>query len=242
MPRALRARARGAADDRRRGAARDPAAGAGPPLPQAGESGLRLLRRIAAGVDPESLDAYRAHGGYAALDRALELGRAGVLHEVAESHLLGRGGAAFPTGTKWEAVARQPAQPHYLVCNADESEPGTFKDRVLMEGDPFALVEAMTIAAYATGCEHGYVYVRAEYPLAHARLENAFAQARAAACSATTSSAPASRSTSSCASARARTSAARRRRSSSRSRAIAASRATSRRSRSRSASSASRPS
>ena len=152
----------------------------GPALPQAGESGLRLLRRIAAGVDPESLDAYRSQGGYAALDRALELGRDGVLHAVAESNLLGRGGAAFPTGTKWEAVARQPAQPHYLVCNADESEPGTFKDRVLMEGDPFALVESMTIAAYATGCEHGFVYVRAEYALAHTRLENAFAQARAA--------------------------------------------------------------
>ena len=76
---------------------------------------------------------------------------------------------------------RAPAgAPHYLVCNADESEPGTFKDRVLMESDPFALVEAMTIAAYATGCEHGYVYMRAEYPLAHARLEHAFAQARAA--------------------------------------------------------------
>jgi NADH-quinone oxidoreductase subunit F len=152
----------------------------GPALPQAGQEGLRLLRRIAAGADPESLDAYRAHGGYAALDRAIEFGRDGVLHAVAESHLLGRGGAAFPTGTKWEAVARQPAQPHYLICNADESEPGTFKDRVLMEGDPFALVEAMTIAAYATGCAHGFVYVRAEYPLAHARLENAFAQARAA--------------------------------------------------------------
>ena len=112
--------------------------------------------------------------------RALELGPAGVIRAVSESHLLGRGGAAFPTGTKWEAVARQPARPHYLVCNADESEPGTFKDRVLMESDPFALVEAMTIAAYATGCEHGFVYVRAEYPLAHARLEHAFAQARAA--------------------------------------------------------------
>ena len=152
----------------------------GPALPQAGSGDLRLLRRIAAGVDPESLDAYRSHGGYAALDLALGLGRDGVIHAISESHLLGRGGAAFPTGTKWEAVARQPAQPHYLICNADESEPGTFKDRTLMEGDPFALVESMTIAAYATGCEHGYVYVRAEYPLAHARLEHAFAQARAA--------------------------------------------------------------
>ena len=151
----------------------------GPPLPQAGADGLRLLRRIGAGVDPESLDAYRAHGGYAALRRAVELGAAGVLREVSESRLLGRGGAAFPTGVKWEAVARQPVRPHYLVCNADESEPGTFKDRVLMENDPFALVEAMTIAAYATGCEHGFVYVRAEYPLAHERLEHAFAQARA---------------------------------------------------------------
>ena len=152
----------------------------GPPLPQAGADGLRLLRRIAAGVDPESLDAYRAHGGYEALARALELGRDGVIEAVDASHLLGRGGAAFPTGAKWRAVAGQQALPHYLVCNADESEPGTFKDRTLMESDPFALVEAMTIAAYATGCEHGFVYVRAEYPLAHARLENAFAHARAA--------------------------------------------------------------
>jgi NADH-quinone oxidoreductase subunit F len=151
---------------------------AGPPLPQAGEPGLRLLRRIAAGADPTSLDDYRAHGGYAALRRALELGPAGVLREVADSKLLGRGGAAFPTGVKWEAVAKQPVRPHYLVCNADESEPGTFKDRVLMEGDPFAIVEAMTIAAYATGCEHGFLYVRAEYPKAHERLEHALAESR----------------------------------------------------------------
>jgi NADH-quinone oxidoreductase subunit F len=150
----------------------------GPPLPQAGEPGLRLLRRIADGVDPTSIDAYLGVGGFASLRRALELGPAAVVREVAESRLLGRGGAAFPTGAKWEAVARQPAQPHYVVCNADESEPGTFKDRVLMEGDPFALVEAMTIAALATGSSLGYVYVRAEYPLAHARIEGAIAQAR----------------------------------------------------------------
>jgi NADH-quinone oxidoreductase subunit F len=150
----------------------------GPPLPQLGEPGLRLLRRIGV-ADPESLDSYRAQGGYSALRRALELGPIGVLREVTESLLLGRGGAAFPTGVKWEAVAKQPARPHYLVCNADESEPGTFKDRVLMEDDPFALVEAMTIAAYATGCERGFLYVRAEYPLAHVRLENALTQARA---------------------------------------------------------------
>src|SRR3954447_18510757 len=151
----------------------------GPPLPQAGAEGLRLLRRMAAGLDPESLDDYIAHGGYKALERAHALGPEEVVKEVVESKLLGRGGAAFPTGIKWQAVFAQPAQPHYLVCNADESEPGTFKDRVLMESDPFALVEAMTIAALATGCSQGYIYVRAEYPLAHRRLENAFAQARA---------------------------------------------------------------
>src|SRR5207249_11377368 len=90
------------------------------------------------------------------------------------------GGALFPTGRKWDAVARAAALPHYLVCNADESEPGTFKDRVLMEEDPFAVVEAMTIAAFATGCEQGYIYIRGEYPLAAARLQGALAQARTA--------------------------------------------------------------
>jgi NADH-quinone oxidoreductase subunit F len=150
-----------------------------PGLPQQGDPGLRLLRRMSEGVDPASLDSYRSHGGYAALRRAFEIGQQEVLREIADSKLLGRGGAAFPTGTKWEAVARQPAHPHYLICNADESEPGTFKDRVIMEGDPFALVEAMTIAAFATDCRHGYVYVRAEYPIAHARLEQAFELARA---------------------------------------------------------------
>jgi NADH-quinone oxidoreductase subunit F len=98
---------------------------------------------------------------------------------VTDSKLMGRGGAAFPTGRKWEAVARQPAHPHYLVCNADESEPGTFKDRVLMEEDPFALVEAMTIAGYAADCARGYIYIRGEYPLALARLANAIETARA---------------------------------------------------------------
>ena len=90
-----------------------------------------------------------------ALARALELGPEAVIAEVTASKLVGRGGAAFPTGRKWAAVAAQPAQPHYLVCNADESEPGTFKDRVLLEGDPFAIVEAMTIAAFATGALAG---------------------------------------------------------------------------------------
>ncbi|HEX4679435.1 MAG TPA: NADH-ubiquinone oxidoreductase-F iron-sulfur binding region domain-containing protein [Gaiellaceae bacterium] len=150
----------------------------GPPLPQAGQPGLRLLRRIAAGVDPESIDAYIQAGGFESLRYARELGPEAVLREVTESRLLGRGGAAFPTGVKWEAVAKQPALPHYIVCNADESEPGTFKDRVLMEQDPFALIESMAVAALATGSSHGFIYVRAEYPLAHRRLQNAIDLAR----------------------------------------------------------------
>jgi NADH-quinone oxidoreductase subunit F len=147
------------------------------PLPQAGDPSLELLARVGE-VDPVSLDDYRARGGYQALRRALELGGAGVIRELKDSRLMGRGGAAFPTGVKWEAVAQQPARPHYLICNADESEPGTFKDRVVIEGDPYALIEAMTIAAYATGCEHGYVYLRGEYPQAHAILGAAIAEAR----------------------------------------------------------------
>src|SRR5437867_2131071 len=102
------------------------------------------------------------------------------LREVLASKLLGRGGAAFPTGRKWEAVAKAKARPHYLVCNADESEPGTFKDRVLMEEDPFAVVESMTIAGVAAGCERGYVYIRGEYPLAAQRIARAVTHARAA--------------------------------------------------------------
>ncbi|WP_431898291.1 NADH-ubiquinone oxidoreductase-F iron-sulfur binding region domain-containing protein [Nonomuraea sp. bgisy101] len=147
-------------------------------VPQAGEPGLVLLRRVGV-VDPSSLDDYRANGGYQALRRAFELGPAGVIREVSDAGLVGRGGAAFPTGRKWDATARQPDQPHYLVCNADESEPGTFKDRVIMEGDPYALLEAMTIAAYATGCRKGYLYIRGEYPRATAALETAIRTARA---------------------------------------------------------------
>jgi NADH-quinone oxidoreductase subunit F len=149
-----------------------------PLVPQAGQSQLRLLRRVGV-VDPESLDDYRRLGGYGALRQALELGPEGVVREVLDSRLVGRGGAAFPMGRKWDAVAKAPARPHYLICNADESEPGTFKDRVVMEADPFALIEAMTIAAYATGCERGFLYIRGEYPLARRRIEGALEQCRA---------------------------------------------------------------
>jgi NADH-quinone oxidoreductase subunit F len=152
-----------------------PSEGSLGPQPRAG---LRLLRRVGI-VDPRSLGDHRAHGGYEALRAAIDLGPEGVIREVKDSKLLGRGGAAFPTGVKWEAVAKQPVRPHYFVCNADESEPGTFKDRVVMEEDPFALVEALTIAGFATGSERGYLYVRGEYPRATEMLSNAIDQARA---------------------------------------------------------------
>ena len=134
--------------------------------------GLRLLGRVGV-IDPSSLDDYRAHGGYEMLRRAVEMAPEGVIVELKESKLLGRGGAAFPAGVKWEAVLGQPARPHYFVCNADESEPGTFKDRVLMERDPFAVIESLTIAGFATGSEKGFVYIRGEYPHATSMLERA---------------------------------------------------------------------
>ncbi|MBA3287696.1 MAG: SLBB domain-containing protein, partial [Acidimicrobiia bacterium] len=142
-----------------------------------GDPSLVLLARIGR-VDPASIDDYRAHGGYEALRHALEIGAVAVVRDVTESGLVGRGGAAFPTGRKWDAVAHQSVRPHHLVCNADESEPGTFKDRVLMEGDPYALVEAMTIAGFATGCEHGWLYLRGEYPRSRRALEHAIVEAR----------------------------------------------------------------
>ena len=148
-------------------------------VPQMGQPQLQLLRRAGL-ADPTSLDDYVAHRGYRALDQALAMGAEAVIAEVTDARLLGRGGAAFPTGRKWSAVAAQPAQPHYVVCNADESEPGTFKDRVLMELDPFAVVEAMTIEGFATGASKGYLYIRGEYPLAESRIRGAIESARAA--------------------------------------------------------------
>jgi NADH-quinone oxidoreductase subunit F len=137
----------------------------------------RLLKRVGT-VDPTSITEFRAHGGFEGLRRALEIGPDAVIKEVIDSRLMGRGGAAFPTGRKWDAVAKQAARPHYLICNADESEPGTFKDRVLLDGDPFAIVEAMTIAGIATGCERGFVYIRGEYPLGAERMQHAINESR----------------------------------------------------------------
>ena len=149
-------------------------------VPQADQAQLRLLRRVGQ-LDAKSLDDYRRAGGYEALRRAFEWGAERVIREVIDSKLLGRGGAAFPTGKKWEAVhlQRHLGRAHYVICNADESEPGTFKDRIMMEGDPFAVLEGMTIAAFAVGAQKGFIYVRGEYPLATERLNHAIKAARA---------------------------------------------------------------
>ena len=129
---------------------------------------------------PTSLAKYRSGGGYAGLERALALAPQDALAEVKTAGLVGRGGAAFPTGMKWEGAAKAQDQPKYIVCNADESEPGTFKDRILMEDDPHRTVEGMIIAAHAVGARHGYIYVRGEYPYAFKIMSEALEEARRA--------------------------------------------------------------
>ncbi len=132
-------------------------------------------------IEPTDLQAFVAHGGYAGLARALgTMKPADVVAEVKAAGLVGRGGAAFPTGAKLEMTAAAAAEERYVVCNADESEPGTFKDRVLMEGDPFSVIEAMTVAGYAIGSRLGYLYVRGEYPRAQRILREAIEAARRA--------------------------------------------------------------
>ncbi|MFM9850722.1 MAG: formate dehydrogenase beta subunit [Hyphomicrobiaceae bacterium] len=131
-------------------------------------------------TDPLSLDAYRALGGYKGLERALSLTLSGIIEEVTKSGLRGRGGAGFPTGIKWKTVHDTSAHQKYIVCNADEGDSGTFADRMLMEGDPFLLIEGMTIAGLAVGATKGFIYVRSEYPHAIAALIDAIAIARKA--------------------------------------------------------------
>jgi len=130
--------------------------------------------------DPLSLAAYAAGGGWLGLDNALRLGALGTLHEVAESGLRGRGGAAFPAGVKWRTVAHAAGAHKAVVCNADEGDSGTFSDRMLMEGDPYTLIEGMAIAGLAVGATRGYIYLRSEYPHAEAALREAIARAEAA--------------------------------------------------------------
>lgn len=129
-------------------------------------------------VDPLSLESYRAHDGYKGLANALKLDPAAIVEQVVDSGLRGRGGAGFPTGIKWRTVAQVQSPQKYIVCNADEGDSGTFADRMIMEGDPFVLIEGMTIAAIATGATKGYIYIRSEYPHAIATMTEAIEVAR----------------------------------------------------------------
>ncbi len=131
-------------------------------------------------TDPLSLYDYQAHGGFQGLEKALAMPPMAIVDAVVDSGLRGRGGAAFPTGIKWKTVLATAADQKYIVCNADEGDSGTFSDRMLMEGDPYALIEGMTIAGLAVQATYGYIYVRSEYPYAISTLEAAIGHARAA--------------------------------------------------------------
>ncbi|MCY1502876.1 NADP-reducing hydrogenase subunit HndC [compost metagenome] len=139
----------------------------------------RLTFARAGITDPLSIDDYRAHDGFKGLENALKREPQAIVDEVKASGLRGRGGAAFPTGIKWQTVLDAPAEQKYIVCNADEGDSGTFADRLVMECDPYMLIEGMTIAGLAVGATQGYIYLRSEYPVAHRILDEAIARAEA---------------------------------------------------------------
>jgi NADH:ubiquinone oxidoreductase subunit F (NADH-binding)/(2Fe-2S) ferredoxin/NAD-dependent dihydropyrimidine dehydrogenase PreA subunit len=139
---------------------------------------VRIALRNCGVIDPCSLEHYLAHDGYRGLQRALSVSPDEVVTEVVKSGLRGRGGGGFPTGLKWKFCRASKGADKYLICNADEGDPGAFMDRSLLEGDPHAVLEGMCIAAYAIGANHGYIYIRAEYPLAILRLKDALNQMR----------------------------------------------------------------
>ncbi len=139
----------------------------------------RIVRKHSGKIDPESIDEYIASGGYEALYKALyEMAPAEVVSEISNSGLRGRGGGGYPTGLKWATVAKMPGEQKYVICNGDEGDPGAFMDRSVLESDPHLVLEGMALAGYAVGANHGYIYVRAEYPLAIQRLKKAIQQAK----------------------------------------------------------------
>lgn len=139
----------------------------------------RIVLKNVGLINPDSIEEYIAVGGYEALGKALlEMKPQDVIQEIKNSGLRGRGGAGFPTGLKWELASKAKGTPKYIICNADEGEPGTFKDRLILEGDPHKTIEGMIIAGYAVGANRGYIYVRGEYELSIERLERAISQAR----------------------------------------------------------------
>ncbi|MDN5294284.1 MAG: hypothetical protein PWQ31_1589 [Eubacteriales bacterium] len=137
----------------------------------------RLVLRNCGEIDPEDIDDYLIRGGYRALEKALGMTPEQVIAEIKASGLRGRGGAGFPTGNKWEIARNSPGSARYVICNADEGDPGAFMDRSICEGDPHAVLEGLIIAGYAIGARQGYIYIRAEYPLAVERLEKAVVKA-----------------------------------------------------------------
>ncbi len=137
---------------------------------------VRIALRNCGVIDPENINHYIARGGYSGLAKALEITPEAVISEVQKSGLRGRGGAGFPTGLKWEFSRKARGEPKYIICNADEGDPGAFMDRSLLEGDPHAVLEGILIGAYAIGANQGYIYIRAEYPLAIERLKVALRQ------------------------------------------------------------------
>ncbi len=139
---------------------------------------VKVVTRNLGIIDPSNIEEYIANDGYFALNKVLKLGPEDVIEEIKKSGLRGRGGAGFPTGLKWEFTRKSKSNEKYVICNADEGDPGAFMNRSVLEGDPHSVLEGMMIAGYCIGAQYGYVYVRAEYPLAIERLKNAMSQAR----------------------------------------------------------------
>ncbi|MGD2173951.1 MAG: SLBB domain-containing protein, partial [Candidatus Brocadiaceae bacterium] len=139
---------------------------------------VRVVLRNAGRIDPESIEHYVARGGFEGLSAALRMGPEATIQEVQDAGLRGRGGAGFPTGLKWKLCRQSTGDHKYMICNADEGDPGAFMDRSVIESDPYSVVEGTAIAAFAIGADQGYIYVRAEYPLAIERLRNALHRAR----------------------------------------------------------------
>jgi len=154
------------------------------PKPVLGSEGVtqyKIVTRNCGLVDPDNLEDYIGTGGYVGLRKCLnELSPEQVIEEIKKSGLRGRGGAGYPTGLKWELTRKAAGEPKYVICNGDEGDPGAYMDRSVLEGDPFSVIEGMTIAGYAIGAELGYFYIRAEYPLAVTRIESAIRQAKLA--------------------------------------------------------------
>lgn len=157
----------------------DEAKGAPEAVPSRVEKQVRVVLKNAGSIDPENIEEYIANDGYEALGKALtQMKPEDVIEEVKKSGLVGRGGAAFPTALKWSFAANEKSDIKYIICNADEGEPGTFKDRLILEGDPHSIIEAMAIAAYAFGAAEGYIYIRGEYRQSIEKVQNVINQAR----------------------------------------------------------------